>query len=208
MNRRGVVETLVLLYIVGAFLAGVLLWKPATTLLGISNTPRKTSQSVIKKEEKKPIFYYTDEKGKNYIAYAYKNESSNINIDEQPKLTLWQKIQNLGIWGIILVILGCLFPPVGAVLMFIWKRVTGGLKTQIADISQKQECLSADAKKIVQSVDDGLAMLDVAITANKDNPEVYKAMVELKQKFLTALSSKQDATTKLLVAQLKHDDDQ
>jgi 1-acyl-sn-glycerol-3-phosphate acyltransferase len=51
-------------------------------------------------------------------------------------------------------------------------------------------------------------MLDVAITANKDNPEVYKAMVELKQKFLTALSSKQDATTKLLVAQLKHDDDQ
>ncbi len=205
MNRRGVVEALVLLYIVAAFLGGVLLWKPATALLGISSTPRKTSQSVIKKEEKKPIFYYTDEKGKNYIAYAYKNESSNINIDEQPKLTLWQKIQNLGIWGIILIILGCLFPPVGAVLMFVWKRVTGALHNQIDTVTQQQEELSSDAKKIVQSVDDGLAMLDEAIAANKDCPEVYKAMVELKQKFLTALSSKQDTTTKLLVARLKHD---
>jgi len=205
MKNKGVVETLVILYIVAAFLGGVLLWKPATTLLGISNTPKKTSQSVTSKEEKKPIFYYTDEKGKNYVAYAYTKEQSNINISEQPKLTLWQKIQNLGIWGIILVILGCLFPPVGAVLMFIWKRVTGALHSQIDEMTEKHDCLSADAKKIVQSVDDGLAMLDTAILAAKDNPEVYKAMVELKQKILSALSSKQDSTTKLLVAQLKND---
>ena len=204
-NRRGVVEALVILYIVCAFLGGVLLWKPALNLLGISNTPKKTSNSVITKEEKLPSVWYIDEKGNKFIAYAYKIEKSNINVSEQPKLTLWQKIQNLGIWGIILIILGCLFPPVGAVLMFIWKKVTGALHTQIDTLEVQHTELSEDAKKIVLSVDEGLAVFDGAIAASNGNPALYAAMVDLKKDFLSAMSRRQDATTKLLVAQLKHD---
>jgi hypothetical protein len=205
MKNKGVVEVIVILYIVGAFLAGVLLWKPATTLLGISNTPRKIDKTVITKETKRPVLYYTDKDGNNYVAYATTKEQSNMNTSEEPKLTLWQKIKNLGLWGIVLVVLGCLFPPVGAVLLFIWNKVTGTLHTQINSITQKQEELSAESKKIVLSVDEGLAVFDVAIEAAKGNPEIYALMVNLKKDFLTALSKKQDATTKLLVAQLKND---
>lgn len=205
MNKKGVVEVIVILYIVAAFLGGVLLWKPATTLLGISNTPRKIDKTIITKEEKRPVLYYTDEKGNNYVAYATKKEQSNMNTSEEPKLTLWQKIKNLGLWGIILVVLGCLFPPVGAALMFIWNRITGALHAQIDAVTQQKEELSEESKKIVQSVDEGLAVLDAAIDANKSTPEVYVQMVTLKRDFLSALSRKQDATTKLLVAQLKND---
>lgn len=203
MNRKGVVEVMVIVYVAVAFIIGLFAYKPAVSLLG--GTAKKTSNSTITKEEKLPSVWYIDEKGNKYIAYAYKSEKSNINITEIPKPTLWQKIMNLGFWGILLVVLGCLFPPVGAVLMFLWKKITGALHTQIDSITQQHEELSADAKKIVQSIDDGLAILDTAIEAAKDKPDVYKSMVELKKSFLTALSSKQDATTKLLVAQLKHD---
>ena len=196
MNRKGVVEVAIVLYIALAFVIGIFAYKPAVTLLG--GSAKKTSQSVIKKEEKLPSVWYIDEKGNKYIAYAYKSESSNINISETPKQTLWQKILNLGFWGILLIILGCLFPPVGAVLMFIWNKIVGGLKKQ-------HEELCAEAKTIVSSVDEGLAVMDTAIAAAKDKPEIYALMVDLKKDFLTALSRKQDATTKKLVAQLQND---
>ena len=204
MNRKGVIEAIVILYIVAAAIVGAIFWKPATTLLGISNTPRKIDKTITTKEEKRPVLYYTDEKGNTYVAYATKKEQSNMNTSEEPKLTLWQKIKNLGLWGIILIILGCLFPPVGAVLMFIWNKVTGTLHTQIDTLALKHDELSAESKKIVQSVDEGLVVFDAAIDAAKNNPETYALMVNLKKDFLSALSQKQDATTKLLVAQLKH----
>ena len=203
MNRRGVVEVMVIIYIAVAFIIGIFAYKPAVALLG--GTAKKTSQSVIKKEEKLPVMYYTDEKGNKYIAYAYKTESSNINISETPKQTIWQKILNLGFWGILLVVLGCLFPPVGAILMFLWKKITGALHTQIDTLVVRQEELSEDAKKIVQSVDEGLAVFDMAIAAAKDIPDRYTIMVTLKKDFLSAMSRRQDATTKLLVATLKND---
>ena len=203
MNRRGVVEVMVIIYIAVAFIVGIFAYKPAVTLLG--GAAKKTSQSVIKKEEKFPVMYYTDEKGNKYIAYAYKTESSNINISETPKQTLWQKILNLGFWGILLVVLGCLFPPVGAILMFLWRKITGALHTQIDTITQQHEELSEESKKIVLSIDEGLAVMDAAIEGAKSNPELFALLVTLKKEFLSALSRKQDATTKLLVSQLKND---
>jgi hypothetical protein len=195
----------VLLYLVGAFLAGVVLWKPATTLLGISNTPRKIDKTITTKETKRPVLYFTDEKGKQYTAYATTKEQTIMNISEEPKLTLWQKIKNLGLWGILLVVLGCLFPPVGVVLTVIWNKVTGALHTQVDNLSEKHEELTGEARMIVSSIDEGLAAFDMAIAAAKDKPEMYSAMVTLKKDFLTALSRKQDATTKKLVAQLRND---
>lgn len=205
MNKRGVVEALVIVYLVCAFLGGVLLWKPATTFLGISNTPRKIDKTVTTKETKRPVMYFTDEKGHQYTAYATTKEQTIMNISEEPKLTLWQKIKNLGLWGILLVVLGCLFPPVGAVLAIIWNKVTGALNTQITTLNEKHDELTGEAKTIVASIDEGLAVMDAAIAAAKDKPELYAAMVTLKKDFLSALSRKQDATTKKLVAQLQND---
>lgn len=89
--------------------------------------------------------------------------------------------------------------------MFIWKKVTGALHTQIDTLEVQHTELSEDAKKIVLSVDEGLAVFDGAIAASNGNPALYAAMVDLKKDFLSAMSRRQDATTKLLVAQLKHD---
>lgn len=197
MNKRGVVEVMVVVWVAVAFIIGIFAYKPAVNLLG-GAANKKTSQSVIKQEEKLPSVWYIDEKGNKYIAYAYKSVSSNINISETPKQTLWQKVINLGFWGIFLIVLGCLFPPIGAVLMFVWNKIVGSMKREHA-------VLCAEAKTIVSSIDEGLAVLDMAIAASKDKPEIYVLMVQLKKDFLTALSRKQDATTKLLVAQLQND---
>lgn len=205
MSKRGVVETLVILYIVGAVLGGALFWKPITTFLGISNTPRKIDKTITTKETKRPVLYFTDEKGHQYTAYATTKEQTIMNTSEEPKLTLWQKIKNLGLWGILLVVLGCLFPPVGVVLTIVWNKVTGALHTQVNVLNEKHEELTGEAKIIVTSIDEGLAVMDAAIAAAKDKPELYTVMVTLKKDFLSALSRKQDATTKKLVAQLQND---
>ena len=243
---KGVVLVAVILYAVGAFLGGALLFKPVTNLLGISNEAKKHQEQVIKKKETKPVLVYTDEKGRQHIAMAVSEEYSNFEMTEQPKQTLWQKIKNLGVWGIILVCLGLAFPPVGVILSFIWAKVTAGLKTALAnaentisEVHEAHEEFSADAKKIVQSVDEGLATFDSAIQAARTAEEaanqsinlcstitdaaaraytldvaqhskmvaqaVANALITAKKDFLTAMSRKQDGTTKMLVAELKND---
>jgi hypothetical protein len=203
INKRGVADWAIALYCVGAFLLGVILYKPTTSILGISS-PKTTKQAVNKKEEKRPTIYFVDDKGNVTIGYTTVNTFSNIESSAETQLTLWQKVQNLGFMGIVLVILGCLFPPVGAILMFIWNKVTSGLKNKINEVEVAHEELSADAKKIVLSVDEGLAVIDTAIAAAK-TPEIKETTVQLKKDFLTAMSRKQDCTTKLLVAELKND---
>lgn len=246
-NKKGIIETAVALYLVLAFVGGAIFWKPATSILGISSQPQKTQKSIIKKTESTPILYYTDPaNGKQYVAYAIKQEESNIALSEESKLTLWQKIKNLGVLGIILVIAGLLWPPLGGVLWFVWKRITGTLKTavenantKIEEIQDKHEELTGDARLIVKSVDEGLATIDVAIAAANSSAEtarqsltlaagiidaqarasateaaqhaymvaqaVFTATTNIKKEFLSAMSRKQDSTTKLLVAALKND---
>ena len=129
-------------------------------------------------------------------------------------LTFMQKIWQLGVFGISLVILGCLFPPLGAILLFIYNKAKG----KVAEWSIKHEGLTADAKKIVNSVDDGLATMDANIKAAQGMADattdptvkasytaISKALMDMKQDFLGALSKTQDSTTKLLVSQLKND---
>jgi hypothetical protein len=203
LNKKGIAEWAVALYCVGAFLLGVILYKPATSVLGISS-PKTTKQAVNKKEEKRPTVYFVDDKGNVTIGYTTVNTFSNVESSAETQLTFWQKIKNLGFIGIVLIILGFLFPPVGAILMFIWNKVTSGLKNRLNEAEVAKEELSIDAKKIVLSVDEGLAVIDTAIAAAK-TPEIKEITVQLKKDFLTAMSRKQDSTTKLLVAELKND---
>ena len=184
-NKRGIVQAAVVLWAVCAFLGGILLWHPATSMLGISNQPRKTNQTMIKKAESAPVLYYTDSKGNKYVAYATKSEESTLATSEEPKLSFWQKIMNLGSFGIFLVILGLVFPPFGAVLWVIWQKVSAGLKTavnnantEIQTITSKHTQLSSDAKLIVKSVDAGLAEFDKAIGAAQASIATDQAAIQ------------------------------
>ena len=201
-NRKGITE-LVLMYTVIAFLGGIFLWKPVTSALGLS-TPKTVNQSSIKKEEKKPVIYVIDDKGEVHIGYATSSSIETNSKSSETQLTFFQKIKNLGFIGIILVILGFLFPPVGAVLLFVWNKVTSVLKKKLDDSEIAHDALSYDAKKIVQSIDEGLGVIDGAIASAK-TPEIQVTLTQVKKDFLTAMSRKQDATTKLLVATLKND---
>ena len=201
-NKKGVIETAVI-YTIIAVLGGLFLWKPISSTLGLS-TPKTTKQSIVKKEEKKPVIYIIDDKGEVHIGYATSSSIETNTASAETQLTLFQKIKNLGFIGIVLVVLGFLFPPLGAVLMFIWNKVTNSLKKKITDAEAAHEDLSYDAKKIVQSIDEGLAVIDSAI-ASATTPEAKANIAQLKKDFLTAMSRKQDATTKLLVAELKND---
>jgi hypothetical protein len=147
------------------------------------------------------------------------------NSNEPVKLTFWQKIQNLGVLGMLLTGLGFAFPPLGAILMIIWRRVTGAAKVAlstanqtISDWKDKQEELSWEAKTIVKSVDEGLASMDANIRAAQTMADsttdatvkasyttITKALLDMKQDFLDAMSRKQDSTTKKLVSELKND---
>jgi hypothetical protein len=175
LNRKGVVAIAVILYAVAAFIGGALLAKPVTNMFGISNEAKKHQEAKMVKKESKPVLVYTDEKGREHIAMATSEEYSNSELTEQPKQTFWQKIQNLGSWGIFLVILGFLFPPVGVILTFIWKKVSGATQTALANaqstilaVQAKHEDLSADAKLIVLSIDDGLAQINKHIEITKN----------------------------------------
>ena len=140
-------------------------------------------------------------------------------------LTLWQKIQSLGMIGIGLVVLGVIFPPLGLVLAIVWKKITGGLKatiaaanTKITEVIDAHEELTGDAKKIVLSIDDGLATMDANIKAAKTMADstldanvkatyntIAAALMDMKADFMAAMSKTQDSTTKLLVRELKND---
>lgn len=239
LNQKGIATIAVILYCVGTFFGTVLLWKPVTNMFGIGNSPQKKQTSMFKKTETKPILVYTDEKGREHIAMATKEEISNLQLSEESKLTLWQKIKNLGFIGVVLVILGFIFPPLGAILLIVWNKISSAMKLALEKVKDSNEELSDEAKKIVHSVDEGLAQFDTAIAAAKvvvDSSQqtivlasnitdsvsrtvtlqnaqqsqavaqaVLNSIVNLKKDFMTALSRKQDASTKMLIAELKND---
>lgn len=242
-SRKGVVSAVVLLYVVLAFFGGAVLWKPVSNILPFGNNGTKTAKSIIKKTESKPVLYYTDDKGNQHVANWLKTEESNVATSEEPKLTLWQKIKNLGVLGIILCVLGVMFPGVGTILIFVWRKVTGALHSaidlaneRIKEVESKHSDLTEDARMIVVSVDEGLNQFDIAIESAKSqisasqniinsasniadpvarestitaarealahSQAIFNTVFQLKKDFLSAMSRKQDASTKLLVANL------
>ena len=222
-SRKGFVIEGAIVMAIGLTLLFATVWKPLSNTLGsfIGSQGQNQQKSTYKKSETIPV-YWKDNKGKEHLVpYTRKEESTNF-IIEEAKLSLWQKIKNLGVFGVVLVVLGFIFPPFGAILMLVWKRVSGTLKkavenanTQMQNIKDEKDELTGDAKLIVKSVDEGLAAIDATIAAARGRIEaspsnieaqaVLTAVTNLKRDFLSAMSRKQDSTTKLLVAELKND---
>ena len=227
-SKRGFVVEGTILLAVGATILLATLWKPLSSTVGGfigSVQPQKVNKQMYKKSESKPVFY-EDEKGRQVVAHWTKKESSTSMLSEESKLSLWQKIKNLGVVGILLAVAGFMFPPFGAILLFIWSRVKKGMKTavnsankQIEQIKDEKNSLTDEAKLIVMSIDSGLESLNEATRASAalaissidpKTKEIYfavsQSLEKAKHDFLTAMSRKQNSTTKNLVKELLKND--
>ena len=145
------------------------------------------------------------------------------NSAEPVKLTFWQKVRSLGGIGMILMILGFIFPPLGVVLTVIWKKISGAAKAalnaahgQIDEWNDKHDLLHSQAADIVQAVDAGLKGYDATVTsytllANNEIDPIKKANIQAiilaltsaKAALMTTISTKMDSDSKVLVGQLK-----
>ena len=209
-NRRGEAITIAVAAAAGICLLVGLLFRPIIdkVLPMFGNNQKIVSTKTV---ESKPVWI----KNPDGTSTMVQTTSTSIDNSAEPvKLTFMQKVQNLGVLGIILVVLGCIFPPFGAILLLVFNKA----KSTIADWTSKHEDLTADAKKIVQSIDGGLASMDANIKAAQGMADaatevnvkvqytaISKALMDMKQDFLAELSKTQDSTTKLLVSQLKND---
>ena len=153
LNKHAEVFTLTVLVLVGAvaFLIGTVN-NPIKSFFGIGGGNQKTKQVKIVKSESKPIFVKGAD-GKQYILQATTTETSTLDTNEEPKLTLWQKLLVLPKLWLFLMVLGIFFPPVTAIMGFINRKLFG------------------EAKKIVGGVEESLKNLD-------NKPEVKKEILD------------------------------
>jgi len=162
-----------------------------------------------------PTPYVRTEEGMNYV-------------NAEPPETLWQKFWRMGIMAVVVIVV-LSYLGILPIIRLWWnlkvKPKLDKAKEDLENLQEQQEQLSGDAKLIVRSVDEGLASLDSAIasaqvsltnmTTMADSPikqlqvsvaqAVLTTMTTAKRDFLSAMSRKQNDTTKLLVAELKND---
>lgn len=169
----------------------------------------KNKQKQIRKISEQYSMFYKDDKG-NYkpapIPYRRTEEALNY-INIEPPETLWTKFWKMGIMAVVTIVL-LSYLGIWPIITLWWnkkiKPKIAATQVQLENLKTEKEELSADAKKIVQSVDEGLAIMDAAIIVAKGQP--YESLLmSLKRDFLIAMSRRQDSTTKKLVATLKND---
>lgn len=153
MNKRGEVFTTTVLFVacIAAFLFGSVN-NPIKSLFGIGSQGQKTKQTTVIKTESKPVFV-TGTDGQKYVLTATTTEKTTMDTNEEPKMTIWQKLLVLPRLWLILMILGIFFPPVAGVMHFINSKLMG------------------ETKKIVGGVEESLKNLD-------NQPEAKKAILD------------------------------
>jgi hypothetical protein len=137
-NKRGEVITLtviglcVLVGVLGAFIGGSKYGK----LVGIGGNDQK----IIRTVKSEPIILKGAD-GKDY--WVQKTEESTTNADVP--MTLIQRVMMLPKILILLVILGCVFPPFGVILVALYSRVRGGLGQLVNGLEQAKKVLPPDS---------------------------------------------------------------
>ncbi len=139
-NRRGEVITLTLLIVAAVatfFFAG-------SNLNPFKSPGQKTKQTVITKSESKPIIVKGQD-GKEYILQSTKTETSTLDTNEEPKMTLWQRILALPKLIALLVVLGCVFPAFGLFMIRSYFKLKGGFKQLVVGIEEARKEMPAEA---------------------------------------------------------------
>lgn len=217
-SRKGFAD----IVLIGAMVViGLVTWLAGPALIKstgdvFSGGSKNTSKAVHTKTTQEPIVLGVDAKGKDIIGYRTSEETSNTSLAEQPKETLWDKIKKV-IWVIVGVAVFCMVFPASILARF-KNAALAKLGARLDDLQAEKEEFTGDAKKIVASIDNGLATMDANIKAAKTMADsttdasvkaayttIAAALVDMKQDFLAAMSKTQDSTTKLLVRELKND---
>ena len=162
----------------------------------------------------------------------FKRTKRTDNLDEvvQPKLSLWQKLKQVGWWWLALTIGGMFFGPLGMVMSTINSKAKAAALAVAGQVKSKYEDMTTESKRIVLSVDKGLDVFDASIAAANAavsaaeaaaaltaDPQVLsaqhtikatyqavsKALVDTKKAFLIVLKNEQDESTKLLISKLR-----
>lgn len=220
-NKKGMVEVVAVLWAVGIIVGGLVAWFSGPALIKatgdvFSGGSKSTSKAIHTKTTQEPIVLGVDAKGKQIIGYKTFEESSNTSLAEQPKPTLWDKIKAV-FWVIVGVAIFCMVFP-ASILARIKNAAISKLNVKLDDLQVEKDEFTGDAKKIVSSIDDGLATMDANIKAAKTMADsatdayvkntyttIAAALIDMKQDFMAAMSKTQDSTTKLLVRELKND---
>lgn len=238
MKKNGfIIEgTAAIIFLISAATLAIFTLTPAKNLIKIGGDGSKSVQSQSYKETIEPVME-NGEPVKVKLAdgsegLIFKRTKSSNTLDEQthPKLTIWQKIKQIGWWWLALSI-GAMFIPALGFMNTINSKAKNAALALVDKIKADHANLKSEAQRIVLSVDEGLNVFDTAIkaaqamidaetasmatitdpailavhqTAILRYQAVLKALMDTKKAFLDALKTKQDESTKLLVPQLRN----
>jgi len=137
MNRRGEAITIAVVTVASICMLVGLLFRPIVDkVLPIFGN----NQKIVTVTKSTPILLKQAD-GKEY--WVQKTESS---ISNAPvPMTLMQRIMMLPTILIILIIVGCIFPPIGAILMWLYVRLKGGFKQLVIGVEEAKAKLPIDA---------------------------------------------------------------
>jgi len=112
MNRRGLAETAILVYVIIGLIA-FFVPNPISTAVGLGNRQNKIVQT-------DKVTLINDKDG---VPIAYRTVSSNS--DTQQKITFWEWLASLPVFVLFLMGMGIIFPPIAMIfakLRSVWKN--------------------------------------------------------------------------------------
>lgn len=143
MNRRGEVITVSLVAIcllagvLGLFVGGSKYGK----MVGLSS-----DQKIVTTVKSEPILVKQAD-GKEYWLQKTETSSSNAPVP----MSLLQRVMMLPKILILLVILGCIFPPFGIILVALYTRLKGGFSQLVTGIELAKTTMAPDAKFLLEN---------------------------------------------------------
>jgi len=223
-NKRGFtgIELIVLVGLIGlvSYFSAPAVGKAVNNIFSGGQNQQKQTHKVTEQYS----MFYKDDKGHFKPApVPYKRTEEELNfVREAPPETLWQKFLKLGAMAIVIIVV-LSYLGLWPIITLWWnKKIKPKIQAtqdELESLKTVHTELKGDAKLIVVSVDEGLATLNestktaYAIASVSTDPKIKEiqmavgqALDKAKEDFLTAMSRKQDTTTKNLVRELLSND--
>jgi competence protein ComGC len=223
-NRKGFtgIELIILVGVIGlvSYFAAPAIGKAANNIFSGGGNRQKQMHKVT---EQYSMFYKDDKGNFKPAPVPYKRTEEALNyINAEPPETLWQKFMKLGAIAVAIIAL-LSYLGLWPIIALWWNKKVkpkiDAMQTELESTKSAHAELKGDAKLIVMSVDEGLATLNesvktaYAIANAATDPKIKETQMTIgqtldkaKADFLTAMSKKQDTTTKNLVRDLLKND--
>jgi hypothetical protein len=226
-NRKGFAEVMVVVWVAGIVVSGLVAWLAGPAIIksvgNLANGGDKNQQKIVHKVDSTRTLWQVDPQHPDKlipVKETYSEYSNELQAQEVPE-TLWEKFWKLGIMAIVIIVVLSYLGITPLIALWWNKKIKPKItqaQTALENIQTEQEELTADAKKIVMSIDEGLATMDANIKAAQTMADattdvnvkqayttIVLALQDMKADFMAAMSKRQDSTTKLLVRELKND---